>query len=466
MTSTHSLRDRFGLSLTTNSTKAAQSYIEGIDLLLSYNLGLDLKFQEALHADENFALAHTALAVVYQLRGNLPEAQASIIRASDLTDGVTKREQQHVTIVATVINGQNRRALELIREHLTEFPQDALLLFQANSLLMYSGYKDRHQQALALLEPLQSKYGEDWWFLGLLSFVKHELGRFEESRRLSEHSLALYPRNANAVHNLAHVFYETVDLNGGVTFLDTWLTDYHPQAPFYCHLVWHKALFELSAGRYEQALALFDQGIRGNIMSRSALPDAASLLWRLYLYGYTKTLPWDAASTIAVRLAPRPGFGFNDAHAAFVHAVTGNTDALKGLVDGWRVLAAQGQPIASPVVIPLIEGINAYASGDYAASVKLLEPVMSELVRLGGSHAQREVFEDTLVMAYIRAGHFQQAENLLRRRLDQREWARDFLWLNRVQTATGNLQAARANLQKGRQQWSAADPDAPEFTNF
>jgi hypothetical protein len=43
-----------------------------------------------------------------------------------------------------------------------------------------------------------------------------------------------------------------------------------------------------------------------------------------------------------------------------------------------------------------------------------------ELVRVGGSAAQRDVFEDTLLGAYLRAGRTEQAEAALRARVARR----------------------------------------------
>ena len=50
---------------------------------------------------------------------------------------------------------------------------------------------------------------------------------------------------------------------------------------------------------------------------------------------------------------------------------------------------------------------------------------MSDVVRIGGSHAQRELWEDTLIVAYLRAGHGEQGRRLISTRLDRRPSARD-----------------------------------------
>jgi pentatricopeptide repeat protein len=70
---------------------------------------------------------------------------------------------------------------------------------------------------------------------------------------------------------------------------------------------------------------------------------------------------------------------------------------------------------------------------------------MPEVIRIGGSNAQREVFEDTLLQAYLRAGRFESAETLLRKRLGRRHSARDFFWLGQARTALGQQAPATAD---------------------
>ncbi len=92
-------------------------------------------------------------------------------------------------------------------EHVAEFPRDALLVNQASTTIGFGGRVDREAYRLAFLERLTPAYGQDWWFQSALAFTYHEVGRLDESRRLSERSLAQYPANANASHNIAHVAF-------------------------------------------------------------------------------------------------------------------------------------------------------------------------------------------------------------------------------------------------------------------
>ena len=166
-----------------------------------------------------------------------------------------RRERQHVEAVRAFLAA--RQSVDSpCDEHLKEFPRDALLVNQASSAIGFAGARDRVQQRMAFLERLAPAYGDDWWFQSALAFTYHEVDRFEDSRRLSERSLQQYPGNANASHNLAHISFETLDTAGGADFLATWMATYDRRASFHCHLAWHLAMFDCTAGRYAHAADL------------------------------------------------------------------------------------------------------------------------------------------------------------------------------------------------------------------
>jgi predicted Zn-dependent protease len=141
------------------------------------------------------------------------------------------------------------------------------------------------------------------------------------------------------------------------------------------------------------------------------------------------------------------------------------------MTDRLQVLADQGDTLAREVTLPLVQGINAFAHGAYGEAIRLMAPLFTEprldqLARIGGSHAQREVFEDTMLEAYLRAEQFDKAEEMLRLRLQRRASVRDLLWLGRAQMSSGQPEAARASLDEVTQRWRDADPGAPERTTL
>lgn len=465
MIGTNGLRDRYDLPLGTRSTAAAEAYVEGVDRLLSLNAGTEESLYRAIEIDEGLALPHAALAILYRLQGEGVQAKDAARRGLALAAGLSRRERQHLSIVDEYVGGDAARAYILASEHLKEFPRDALILSQVPFMIKSRGGGDRRQDMVAVVEEVAPAYGDDWWFAGFAALWYQEVDQFERARQLASRSLELCPLNASAAHPLAHVFYETDDHAGGVGFLRGWLAAYDCEAPYHCHLSWHLALCELASGHYDRVKELYDDAISpATARGRVAFFDAASLLWRYEIYGCaTEPLPWREVRDRGLQLFPRPGVPFADGMLALACAGAGDEAALDWLIDGLRAQAASGHPIAGTIVVPLVEGIAAFGRSDYETAVKKLEPLSSEIVQLSGTNAQREVFEDTLLEAYLRASQFDRAEALLRKRLNRRPSTRDYVWLGRAQVGSGRTVEAQQSLQAARARWLGTATDSREL---
>ena len=429
--------DRYGLPLTTSSPAAADRYQEGMDALLAYGPGAAECFASAAEADPGLALAHAGVALVAVVHGDAAAAGAAVGRARDAVAGASRRERQHVAALAALVGGDATGGLELVDEHVREFPRDALLVNQASSAIGFAGGTDREQRRMAFLERLAPAYGDDWWFQSALAFTYHEVDRYEESWRLSERSLQQYPGNANASHNLAHIYFERLQTDAGAEFLDAWMAGYDRRASFHCHLAWHQAMFELHRGRHARAGEIFARDILGAANPRLAMIDGSALLWRFKLDGAAEPVPgWRALADLAARVS-RPGFVFGEVHAALAYAACGDGAALSRLVDGLRTLDTRGHPIAGTVALPMVLGVAAFAAGDHAGALRHLEPVEREFHRVGGSHAQWELFEETMVVCYLRLERYDDALRLVGRRLQRRASPRDRRWLDRATVGLG-----------------------------
>jgi tetratricopeptide (TPR) repeat protein len=426
------LTDRYGLTVTTAAPAALEPFQDGMDRLLAYGPGAEECFAAALEADPDLAVAHVGRALLAAVQGDAASARAAAGRARETVAGATRRERQHVEAVSALVAGETARGLELVDEHVKEFPRDAVLVNQASSSIALAGRWDREEHRIAFLERLAPAYGDDWWFQSALAFTYHEVDRFEESRRLSELSLRQYPRNASAAHNLAHIAFETLDIDAGAAFLDDWMAGYDRRASFHCHLAWHQAMFALHEGRYAQALEIFERDILRSVNPRSAMTDGTALLWRVKLdAAHDRPLPWRSLADLAGRVS-RPGYLFGECHAALAYAACDDEAGLTKLMEGLRALDAKGNPIAGRVVLPLVQGTAAFAAGDYTGALAHFEPVESEMHRIGGSHAQWELFEETMVACYLELARYDDALRLVQRRLARRTSPRDRKWLARA----------------------------------
>jgi len=418
--------DRYGLPLSTTSSVALDAYVEGVDRLLSANAGAEQSFDRALAVDPAFALAQVGRARILQLQGRMPEAREAGARARSLAVGLTARERGQVEALGIAVDGDAPRALDAIREHLREFPRDAMALAPATGvygLIGFSGRQDRNEALASLLDSLAADYGDDWWFLSAHGFALTEARGWAAGAPLIERSLALEPKNAHGAHAWAHVCYERGSERDGRAFVHAWLPDYPRDGQLHCHISWHLAIFELALGEPARAWDLYLDSIRPGV-SRSAamgtLADAASLLWRRELAGADRDpQQWKDVAAHAKRAFPRIGLGFADAHCALSYAASGDAAALDQWIAELRLADAEGRLLSGSALPGVAEGFGAFARGDHEETIRLMAPAVDQFVRIGGSRAQRDLFENTLLAAYWRTGRTAAAAGLLERRLDR-----------------------------------------------
>ena len=196
------------------------------------------------------------------------DARAKAKQARSLAAKLTKRERQHVEIIASAIEGQSAAALNGAEQHLAEFPRDALvfsLLLGAFGLYAFSGRADHDAARLAICERYAKHYGEDWWFLTYLGWSHTEAGNPGVGRSITESALSLRRHNGNAAHALAHAFFEQGDEMAGEAFLSDWLPAYDHESFLNGHLFWHLALLALEADDVDGALKIYQEHISPKI---------------------------------------------------------------------------------------------------------------------------------------------------------------------------------------------------------
>jgi tetratricopeptide (TPR) repeat protein len=415
------LRDAYGLELTTDSRAAVEAYDRGVRALLGFGADTVAAFEAAVAVDPAFALGRAGLAVTRYLEEQIPEGRAEMERAVETAKAstLTPRERRHVEALALWVAGRGNDAIPLIKELLVEHPRDMLLLQRLYYIYFWQG---RSAEMLELTESTRRALEGDSYMLGMHAFSLEENGRFGEAMPLAERAVAVNPKDAWAVHAIAHVLYETGENDRGVEALPPRIHPCDHLGYFRNHLLWHLALMHLAAGRYERAAALFESVFgRIAITVGSDLQDSVALAWRLDLFERPDAARWRHLGAAALRWLDLPLLLFHDLHVGMALAASGDWTHAGMQLERLRARGKKTRNATLPeVVVPLLEGLHAFARGDHAEAVTRIAPVEARIVEVGGSHAQREVFHDTLLAAALRAGDVERGRELLGRRLAKR----------------------------------------------
>lgn len=411
--------DLYDLPLTT-TPEAAELFRDAQLRLLRVQSGVVPPLQRAVALDPDFALGHALLALVgHDL--DLPIDTVTHLRAAlGSVGGATPRERSFVGAMSARIRGADGHQARLLH-HLSEHRRDAIALNMAVPTIAFAGAVQVAEQAWALAEAALPVFGSDWWYAGLLAFVRQEQGRFDEADDLAVGALAAEPAAGHAAHALAHVFYETGRHGDGLRWIDGWIGDNRHTTFQPSHYSWHAALHELALGdetavrrRYVSELG------PSSVQGARALIDSASLLWRARIAdSWHGELPIDAVlSVVDEDLLVAPPSPFVGMHSAIALAARKDATGLRLL---GRHAAVDPRADLRNLVAPFASAMSALVDSRPDRAAGLLRQLMPDVARFGGSKAQREVVEQTLLYALVEARQMRVAGRLVQHTLD-RTW--------------------------------------------
>ena len=432
------ISDSRGLELTTTLRASAESYDRATTLLAGYYADPLAVIDHALAQEPHFAAGYclrAGIGVLSAERSGKALIASSIEAARKLAPHANERERRHLMAAQTWLEGDWHRAVELYGGIALDYPRDLLALQVAHVGDFYLGQqrmlRDRVARALPHWSAGVPGYG---YLLGMLAFGLEETNLFERAEATGREALALERRDPWAVHAVAHVFEMQGDLESGLAWLSEREPDWAPENGLAFHNYWHMALLALDREDHTRALHLFDRYVWPKPSSVALeMVDAASLLWRLHLRGVDVR---SRAASVADAWSDPVQLGyyaFNDAHAMMSLLLAGRVDEVPELL-GKLARSAGGNDsnalMAREVGLPLCRALSAFAQGSFSQVVDALLPLRLVAHRFGGSNAQRDVIDQTLLEAAKRSGRERLARAVVSERsLLRREspWLRRFL---------------------------------------
>ncbi len=408
------LNDSYGNPVTTDSTEA----VAAIDRFAASFLGYGTDFAviyDGAAASPDCALAHTqgvVLGLFMETAAGLDLAAQSLDQARAAIGHATMRERLYLRAVEAWHDGDLRSAVQLHEEIADRYPRDiaAAKLGQTH----YFNLGDS-QGMLRLAEKIIDSHRQTAYAWGMLAFGLEQCHRLDDAEAAGRRATTMQPAEPWAHHAVAHVLETRGQLAEGIAWMERHADTWDGCNSFmYTHNWWHVALYLIDLGDYDHALELYDRRVWGIDKSYSQdQAGAVALLWRLELRGIDVGDRWhDVARQIAARslVHIQP---FHDMHFVYALARAGRSDALERFMAGLEGHAAAVDPFLraawQEVCLPACRGLIAHAEGNFTAAYDWLEPVRQRFQEIGGSHAQRDLFEQTCLDLMVRTGRHDQA---------------------------------------------------------
>ncbi|MBD3847643.1 tetratricopeptide repeat protein [Bosea sp. SSUT16] len=428
--------DLSGDSLTIANDSARLAWNDTLEALLAHAAVTPEHLARTLASDPDFALAHAAKGLMLlslaraELLGPARDCLATA-RSSALLRPVTRREQMVIEALALWLDDAPRRAAERLEAILLAHPHDVLALKLSHGLRFMLGDQ---REMLATLNRFAPAFGESHplagYVHGCYAFALEERGLYAEAERTGRHAVSLSPRDAWGRHAVAHVLEMTGRADEGVAWLGDGREIAHANNLRF-HIFWHLALFRLERGETAEVLRLYDDEIRAEPTDDYRdIANGASLLARLDYAGVDVGDRWEELAAKAEGRVQDGRLVFADLHYLLSLLGAGHRDAAESIAQSLvrdahahpsreRAEAARSGALAA-------HGLIAFSEGDHAEAARLLGAARSGLLAIGGSHAQRDLFEQAHIESLIRAGSHDLAARILEQRLARRGGANRF----------------------------------------
>jgi hypothetical protein len=309
----------------------------------------------------------------------------------------TEQERAHLAAARAWLHGQPELAARCYTAILREWPRDLLALRLAQSCHFFLGHRLALREVTELVWPSWTAGMPGYeYLLAMTAFGCAENGDDGRAEALGRQALAMQPVFPFAIHAVAHALYGRASFAQGAWFMQQHRPHWARNSRMVAHNAWHAAMFELESGDPARALEVLDESLMPHATrSASDAADATALLWRLEVDGVDPGRRWSLLSDCWAIHASPGYWPFVDLHAAIAFSAAGHTPRAHSLARAISACARRqtGRARAARIVtLSGLRAIEAFAAGAYAEVRDIFRGLRPALERIGGSHAQHELF--------------------------------------------------------------------------
>jgi tetratricopeptide (TPR) repeat protein len=429
-----------------------------VDSYLGVRADTRERLARVLADDPRCVMAHCLdgyLLMISSKRESTAHAREALARGESAADQVqaSRREWMHLRALRAWAYGDMRAAVNVWTALLAETPRDIVALRVSQFVLSYLGESVAMRQstttALDAWDPDAPGYG---FVLGCHAYSLEETGEYAEAEELGRRAVDLNAADIWAAHAVAHVREMQSRLHDGIAWIAALSEQWRECSNFAHHLRWHEALYHLELDDHARVLELYDRAVWMRESDEYLdLANAVSLLWRLEQAEVDVGARWTALADRSRAHIGDHALVFVDLHYVMALAAASGDEAVGQFLESCAQFAGNNEStearVMTDVGLPLARAVVAHRQGAYGDAVDLLLPVRERIRLIGGSHAQRDLFEQLLIDAAWRARKLDVAAALLAERTAKRPrnvWA----WKHRAAVleaagASGALDARR-----------------------
>ena len=425
------------LTLSYHDPEAIRALEQAHEASLSFGGDAIALIDEVIAEHPDFIMAHLFKAgwLTQAMETRIYAEMKDAVRAAErLAEHANERERGHFNAVWRWLEGDFAGAVQAWEEVAIAYPRDllAIQLAHLSDVLLGNTIGQRDVVARAFNSWDESVPGYAF-ILGFYSFGLEEMRDFERAEAMARRSLELLPDNPYAVHALGHVMESQGRVEEGIAFFRAEQPRWE-HTSFANHLWWHLALYHFDRDEFDAVLDIYDRHLREVDPNSYQELDSAALLWRLKLLDVDLGDRWRMLADKWTHAATNALYAFNDVHAMMTFVGDDRHDVQDILLLANDRHAQCGRDTNAMMIrevgLPFCRALQDFHRGSYNACVERLMPIRYRTHLLGGSHAQRDVINLTLLEAALRAGRFSLAWALANERFELKPMSarnRDFL---------------------------------------
>ncbi|MEE4189522.1 MAG: tetratricopeptide repeat protein [Roseobacter sp.] len=428
--------------VTLSKAESLQNWNAMIHAFLAHGTQTPQHLGTLLQAEPDFAMGHAARGLFSLMMGR---AEMVVAAREALTDAeraraagpVTRREALWIIALQKWLDQRPSGAIAAMEEVLDTHPTDTLSAKVSHAIRFILGDVTGMRRSVERVMPAHSdNHAFRGFLLGCHAFALEETGEFAAAEKAGREGLELAGDDAWGLHAVAHVYDMTARSDAGIALISENKSAWDHCNNFRYHVWWHKALLHMDRGEFDVALGLYDAQIRAEKTDDYRdISNATSLLSRLELEGIEVGKRWEELANLSERRIDDGCVVFADLHYMLALAGANRPAARTAMAARFARDAARNGDMPQRYAQPgmaAVSGLNAFAEGRYDAAFADLLNARPDLQTIGGSHAQRDVFERITIDAGIRAGRYDEAHNLLSQRMALRAGAADRFTASRM----------------------------------